>query len=236
MTGRGSSCVETPSTASRRRKAFRATKTTRPIPALGGCDFVANPERRADEVSVFWQPELLGNVIPLGPGPPGTGPPILYEPWRWPGRKHALATADSVQIILDGDSERHRLLLSGLEPPRDGAALGLVLDRSPFWRARLDAAARFLAAVGQHLPGIRTPPPPRLSNERHDRLTAMLWALDLRGAGASEHEIAGMTLGTVVTGPAWSDHPDRGEVRRLLAEASTLVAGGYRRLLAPPSR
>ena len=211
-------------------------RIVRPIPPPGGCDFAANPARRADEIAVFWQPELLGSLIPLGPGPPCAGPPVIYEPWRWPGRKRALSTDDSLLLILDGEHERYRLLLPGREPPREGAALGLVLDRSPFWRARLDSAARFLAAVGQHLPGLRPPPPPRLSDERQERFTTMLWALDLQGAGASEHEIAGMTLGTTVTGPAWSNHPDRGEVRRLLAEASRLVAGGYRRLLAPPWR
>ena len=175
-------------------------------------------------------------MIPLGPGPPGTGPPIIYEPWRWPGRKGALVGSDGLHIVLDGHGQRHRLLLPGPEPPADGAALGLVLDRSPFWRARLDAGARFLAAVGQQLPEYRAPPPPRLSDERQDRFTAMLWALDLQRAGAGEHDIAGMTLGTTVTGPAWSNHPDRGEVRRLLADGSRLVAGGYRRLLAPPWR
>lgn len=212
-----------------------AVEEAPPDPTDWGCDFVADPERRADEIAVFWLPELLGNLIPLAPGPPGTGPPITYEPWRWPGRKQALSTGDRLQLIVDGE-QPHRLLLPGPDPPDDGAALGLVLDRSRFWRARLDAAARFLAAVGQHLPGFRPPPPPHLSDERRDRLTAMLWALDLQRAGASEHEIAGMALGTSVTGPAWSNHPDRGEVRRLLAEAGSLVAGGYRRLLAPPWR
>ena len=235
MIGPGSSCAAIRTTRKRQRW-IEPPRTSRPTRASGGCDFVANPERSADEIAVFWQPALLGNLIPLGPGPPGTGPPIVFEPWRWPGQKHAFASDHSLQLILDGERERHRLLLPGPEPPRDGVALGLVLDRSPFWRARLDAAARFLAEVGQGLPGLRTPPPPHLSDERQDRLTTMLWALDLQHAGASEHEIAGMALGTAVTGPAWSNHPDRGEVRRLLAEASSLVAGGYRRLLAPPWR
>lgn len=212
------------------------TRIGRPIPPLGGCNFAVDPGRRADEVPIFWLPELLGSLIPLGQGPPGTGPPIVFEPWRWPGSKQALSTSDSLQFIIDADGARHRPLLRGPEPPRDGAALGLVLDRSPFWRARLDAAARFLAAVGQALPGLRTPAPPRLADERRDRLAHMVWALDMQRSGASEHDIAGMALGTVISGPAWSNHPDRGEIRRLLAEARALAAGGYRRLLAPPWR
>lgn len=181
-------------------------------------------------------PALLGNLIALGPAAPGTGRPIIYEPWRWPGRKRVLAAGDNLQIILDEEGQRHRLLLPGSDPPHDGAALALMLDRSPLWRARLDAAARFLAAIDRNLPGLRTPAPLRLPAERQDRLAATLWALDLERAGASEHEIAGMALGTAVAGPAWSNHPDRAEVRRLLAEARSLVGGRYRRLLAPPWR
>lgn len=192
--------------------------------------------RRANEIPIFWLPELLGHLIPLGPGPPGIGPPIIFEPWRWPGRKHVLATGDSLQIIVGEPGSRSCLLLPGPDPPNDGAPLGLLLSRSPFWRARLDAAVRFLTLIGQPLPATRAPPPPRLTDERRTRLVHMLWALDLEAAGASEHEIAGLALGTAVTGPAWANHPDRGEIRRLLAEARNLVRGDYRRLLAPPWR
>lgn len=182
-----------------------------------------------------WRAELLGNVIPLGPGPPA-GLPIRLDPWGWPGRKRALATADGLFLILDGPAGRHRLLLSGPDPPADGAPLWLMLDRSPLWRPRLAAAARFLAAFGQPMAGLTLSPPPHLSPERQERLAHMLWALELAASGASERDIAALLFGTAAAGPAWSNDPDRAEIRRLLREARGLARGGYRRLLAPPWR
>ncbi len=62
----------------------------------------------------------------------------------------------------------------------------------------------------------------------------MLWAMDLVAIGASEHDVARLALGTATTGPAWSNDPDRAEIRRLLREAQNLARGSYRRLLGPP--
>ncbi len=120
--------------------------------------------------------------------------------------------------------------------PADGAALWLILDRSRLWRARLAAAAWFLAIVGQKLPGMAAPRAPQLSPERQERFAHMLWALELAATGASERDMAGRLLGTKASGPAWSNDPDRAEIRRLLREARGLARGGYRRLLAPPWR
>ncbi len=61
----------------------------------------------------------------------------------------------------------------------------------------------------------------------------MLWALDLERAGASEHEIGAIILGTTVTGAVWSNHADRSELRRLLRTGRSFVNGRYRELLRP---
>ncbi len=84
------------------------------MPPPGGCTFAADPDRRAHEVTIVWRAELLGNLIPLGLGPPGTGPPIRFEPWLWPGRKQAFAIADAWHLVIDTD-------LGPAPPPRSRA-------------------------------------------------------------------------------------------------------------------
>lgn len=183
--------------------------------------------------------------MPLVPVPEEEGlaaGAIRFEPWRWPGRKHALLAEDGLHLIVTPPAGaghgRHRLLLPGPDPPAEGTPLAVALGPSPFWPARVSAAARFFTYIGVNLPGMLAASRPEAvtaapSPERLERLMHMLWALDLERAGLSEHEMGRLLFGTGVSGVAWSNHDDRSELRRLLAAAHALLDGGYFRLLGP---
>lgn len=165
----------------------------------------------------------------------GEGAALRFEPWRWPGRKHALLAENGLHLIITppGTGGKHRLLLPGPDPPTEGAPLAVALGPSPFWSARVAAAERFFAFAGVSLPGVRPTARPAPSPERLERLLHMLWALDLEHVGLSEHELGKALFGTAVSGAAWSNHDDRSELRRLLAAAHALLGGAYFRLLGP---
>ena len=168
--------------------------------------------------------------------PEGEGAAALrFEPWRWPGRKHALLTEDGLHLIVTPPEPggSHRLLLPGPDPPATGVPLAVSLAPSPFWSVRVAAAERFFAYAGVSLPGVQAALRPAPSLERRERLVHMLWALDLERAGLTEHEMGKALFGTTVSSAAWSNHDDRSELRRLLAAAHALLDGGYVRLLGP---
>lgn len=158
---------------------------------------------------------------------------LRFDPWRWPGRKHALLAEDGLHLIImpPGTGGKHRLLLPGPDPPAEGAPLAVALGPSPFWPARIAAAERFFSFAGVSLPGVRSTTQPAPSPERLERLMHMLWVLDLERTGLSEHEMGEALFGSTVSGAAWSNHDDRSELRRLLAAAHSLLDGGYFRLL-----
>ena len=158
-------------------------------------------------------------------------PHLRFDPWNWPGHKSALTCEDGLHFVLKlAGGIEHRLLLPGTEPPPDGMPLRILFDPDPHWSLRVAATERFLVFAAPKI-GIRRKPPPRSSAEERERHAHMLWALDLAQAGASEHEIGRAVLGTASSGAAWSNDPDRSELRRLLAAARGFVRGGYRTLL-----
>lgn len=113
----------------------------------GGCTFAPNPALRADEVeAIFWRPELLVDVVTLVPPPPRTDAPrIVFDPWRWPGRKHLLLAEDGVHIVTTGSPAglirlwfpRRRTV-----PPL-GCELGFYVHPDAFGQERAEAALRF---------------------------------------------------------------------------------------------
>jgi hypothetical protein len=217
-----------PRSQSNRRLPIR--RTARAV--TGGCKVLENPDRRGDEAILFWQSELLVDLVRLIAAPAGTDSQLRFDPRRWAGQLAILATDEGLNLILrlPGEAE-YRLLLPGPDPPRDGSPLAIVIEPNRFWRFRVAAAERFLALAARSWLPIR----PRLSAlvppEEVARRSYMLWAIDLEQAAASEHEIGAIVFGTRVSGAIWSNRADRSELRRLLQAGRSLVSGRYRELL-----
>jgi hypothetical protein len=207
----------------RRRRAGRR---------LGGCTFVEQPDRRGDAALLFWRCELLPDLVRLIPLADTADSALRFEPLSWPGQVACRATADGLHVVITAPHGReHRLLLPGPHVPAPGAPLGLAIDAHALHDPRRIAAAqRFVDFVTGAAPssvnGKRIIAPEEAIRRAH-----MLWALDLDGDGASEHELGAALFGLDVAGATWSNHADRSEVRRLLASARSNVTGGYRRLL-----
>jgi hypothetical protein len=215
---------------SQSNRRLRIRRTARAV--TGGCKVLENPDRRGDEAVLFWRSELLVDLVRLVAAPAGTSSQLRFDPRHWAGQPVALATDEGLNLVLrlPGGTE-YRLLLPGLDPPRDGSPLAIVIEPNRSWRFRVAAAERFLAlAVRPRLP-IRSRPSTLILPEEVARRSYILWALDLEQAGASEHEIGAMVFGTRVSGAIWSNHADRSELRRLLRAGRSFVSGRYRELL-----
>src|SRR6266568_6907668 len=217
-----------PSSQLNRRLLVR--RTARAV--TGGCKVLENPDRRGDEAVLFWQSELLVDLVRLIAAPAGTDSQLRFDPRRWAGQLATFATDEGLNLILrlPGDTE-HRLLLPGPDPPRDGSSLAIVIEPNRFWRLRVAAAERFLALAARPRLPIRPRPLALISLEEVARRMHMLWVLDLEQAGASEHEIGAIVFDTRVSGAIWSNHADRSELRRLLRAGRSFVSGHYRELL-----
>ena len=93
---------------------------------------------------------------------------------------------------------------------------------------RIEAVRRFLSA----LHGRAIPPDTRLTRQQRIRLRRMLRAFDGHRAGATQQEIAQVSL---KIGPLdrdeWQASSARHTIKALLRDAHSMVAGGYRKLL-----
>ena len=222
-----------PHIALQRRTPGRQTMcATARRPPDGGCTFAEHPDRRGDEATLFWRPELLPDLIRLIPLGSGADSPLLFDPGRWAARLAARPTEDGLHVVITPDhGPEYRLLLPGSEPPPLGAPLTVAIDPTPsLWQRRVTAAQRFLAFATEGCIA-NASALPSIAPEEAIRRAHMLWALDLETGGASEHQIGAALFGVTVASAAWSNHADRSEVRRLLVIGGTCVAAGYRRLL-----
>jgi hypothetical protein len=201
-------------------------------PVTGGCKVLEDPNRRGDEVVLFWRSELLTDLVRLTPAPANANSQLRFEPQRWSSQQAALATDEGLHLILRvRDSAQYRLLLPGPDPPRRGSPLAIVIEPNRFWRSHVAAAERFLALAAHPPLPFRSPRSPLISSEEIAHRTYMLWAIDLEQTRASEHRIGALLFGTRVSGAVWSNHADRSELRRLLRAGRSFVSGRYRELL-----
>lgn len=112
----------------------------------------------------------------------------------------------------------------------DGDHLGYVarIPLDPDSLGRIETLSRLLAA----LQGRAIPRDSRVTAQQHRRQKAMLRAIDGHGTGSSQRDIAAAILNAPdLPRDAWQSAETRFAVRRLLADARKLIAGGYRRLL-----
>lgn len=226
----GSSCGATPTIASLTRLLQPGPMTApRAQPGVGGCDFLADPNQRADESPVFWHPDEVASVVVLTAAPGGarTATISLADLSDDITRRDA---EDGVHVIVRKDATSHQLWVP--DPPENAAPLATIIPLDATAPQRAEAALRFwrLTAGGR----LRMPPTPI---RRADRLVAALRALDGRLDGASYRAIAETFFDpSRIASEPWRTAPLRDTVIRLARTGFAMMRGDYRNLLGPRRR
>lgn len=221
----GSSCVATPAIGSHTTPP-QPKPITGPMapPGAGGYDFVADPNRRADDSPVFWRPGELAAVIILTAAPAGTEMPSISLT-DLPGDIIRRDAEDGAHVMIRDAAISHQLWL--IDPPNGATPMAALIPLDATAPQRADATLRFWRYVAQGRP--RTPPSPI---HRVDRLVAALRALDGRLAGASYRAIAEALFDpSRLASEPWKTAPLRDTVIRLARTGSAMMRGGYRNLL-----
>lgn len=162
-------------------------------------------------------PAAFAEALPVDPTTIG---PLLAD----------CADADGRHVIIEDAAGEHRLWLRDTTPGQRMAVL-IPLDRD--FQTRMTSLTRF----HRRLFGRPSGPPPRgwtLSSYRRARLDLMLQALDLRLSGSSYREIAielGRRDAAGMSPAEWKSSTERAYVIRLVASATRMMNGGYRKLL-----
>jgi hypothetical protein len=200
----------------------------------GGCNFWHDPARNGEETLIFWQPELLVDIVYLAPDPTSADA-VRFEPWRWPGRQAAFSTADGFHLIVADGRAEHRLWLPDAEPPPIGTPLAARITLDGDARHRANAALRFCTMARADRGSRQHRSPPVSSDYPTIRQARMLQAFDGRRAGATYRAIAAAIFGekAVAEAEPWKTSALRNTVITLAETAVALVDGGYRDLLRP---
>jgi hypothetical protein len=202
--------------------------------SAGGCDFLEHPDRNGLEAFVFWRADAFARHVRLTPAPDGLSQDGLvhFEPKRWGGRQAGRRTPDGYHLIVaPAHGIEHHLFFTGSCPPPIGTEL-MPLPTFDAWHPeRLEATHAFWR-FAQHP---RVSPAPRVKAPRPSPKTLeaafLIWALDLKKAGASTRDIAQALFSDAPKG--WEDSGFRSWVRRFVAKAESYSVGKYRSLLKP---
>jgi hypothetical protein len=136
---------------------------------------------------------------------------------------------DGWHAVLRIGSADHRVWFR--DPPVLGASYAAELPFDLDFDARAYAARRLWRAMNGRAPG---PPFHRLSQQRRERLSAAIRALDAHGAGGTYRVIAEALFGKKrIPDRAWKTHDLRNRTIRLVQGGLALMRGGYRKLLRP---
>lgn len=202
--------------------------------AAGGCDFGADPNQSADQVVLFWLPELLPDAFELRPSLiTDTDPAVM------PVDLAALPDLD-LHAGRDGtwhgfwraDGMGHQFWSSN-PLPHGPTALYVILPLDWLLELRVAAVLRFWRALQRRPPGDWRHDFPPQTRDRH---ILTLRALDGRLDGASYRQIAEALLGFHGRKADWETDPRKNHVRRLVADGKHYMNGGYRDLLHYPTR
>ncbi|MFB9262296.1 DUF2285 domain-containing protein [Bradyrhizobium erythrophlei] len=137
--------------------------------------------------------------------------------------------ADGWHAVLRIGAVEHRVWLT--EPPAVSAHYVAELRFDADFEERAYAARRLWRAMKGRAPG---PAFHDLSNQRRERLSAAIRALDARSAGGTYRTIAEALFGKHrIPDRAWKTHDLRTRTVRLVQNGLALVRGGYRKLLRP---
>jgi len=192
----------------------------------GGCDFLADPDRRADESPVFWHPDDLADVIVLTAAPAECRLPALLL-GDLPGSTLRRDAEDGAHLLVRDGLIRHQLWL--IDSPSAATPMAAIIPLDVTASQRADATLRFWRYMAQ-----RRPPPFPSPTRRLDRLITALRALDARLAGASYRAIAEALFDPRrLAAEPWKTAPLRDTVIRLARTGFTMMRGDYRNLLGP---
>ncbi|WP_247460634.1 DUF2285 domain-containing protein [Bradyrhizobium sp. 153] len=140
--------------------------------------------------------------------------------------------ADGWHAVLRIGAVDHRVWSK--EPPVLGASYAAELPFDGNFDARAYAARRLWRAMDGRAPG---PAFHKLSQQRRERLSAAIRALDARSAGGSYRTVAEALFGKKrIPERAWKTHDLRTRTVRLVKGGLALARVGYRKLLRPGRR
>lgn len=202
------------------------------MPGLSGCAFAEDPARPAPEARLLWHADLDPFVLQVRAVPSGSSDPEAIDL----GRLMRWAT------IVRGGGGEHVALSDGWQRIRIDVVEGTLVEEGP---ARLDYLLSGLSRVDAPVLTLRRmlglwrtgrfarplyPAEPGLA-----RRLETLRVGDALAAGASYREMAVALYGEERVRSDWKGRSDYllSRVRRRVAEARAMAAGGWRALLAP---
>jgi len=181
---------------------------------------------------VFWAPEALPTVVPVGQAPPSSLGTSLYLDLNALSGGEIRHAPDGWHALLRMRGTEHRLWLKRPLLTTSTYAVELPLDGD--FEMRAHAAHRLWRALNGRPPG---PPFHALSSQRRQRLALALRALDARMDGNTYRAIADVLFGAErVPERAWKTHDLRNRTIRLVQSGFALMRGGYRDLLRQSRR
>ncbi len=193
-----------------------------------GLRLLEDPTRDARDAYPNWFPDPP-SVVQVYPDADPTADALLFQLWRFPGRKHLMH--DGKRLVLTSQLV-NRMLRMAISPAlEDGTAYAYAVragcQLGERWRA-IETELAALDATKVHRTAIATGRPGRTSM-LHMRT---LQALDGTLAGASQRGVAEVLFGNTAVTERWHDDGDlRAQVRRLIRRGQMLMDGGYHRLL-----
>lgn len=191
-----------------------------------GLAFLADPQVRAGEQTVFWLPDVLASTIVLvALNGRWDGPSLAYDPENWPGLIALREAPGGVFIQLSDDGTVHHLWLPSR--PSEGESVAAMLPFDDSAPVRIDATAAFWRTLARKRSKQQRSPPLWKA-----RLIPALQALDGRQSGASYRAIARVLYGEErIAAESWKTSSLRDTTIRLVRRGLFLMRGGYRRLL-----
>ena len=188
-----------------------------------GLRLLEDPARDARDAHPDWFPDP-SSVVQVYPDADPTDDALLFQLWRFPGRKHLMH--DGKRLVLTTQLV-DRMLRMAISPAlEDGMAYAYAVRAGcqlrERWRA-IEADLAMLDAASAHRSAIATDRPGRTAM-LHMRT---LQALDGTLAGASQRGVAEVLFGITAVAERWYDDSDlRAQVRRLIRRGSD--AHGWR--------
>ena len=192
---------------------------------VGGFRFAVDPQLTANQVAVFWRPEVLPTVIPLAAARFADARPLDIDTLGDVLAERAGADGRHI-IVRSTDGDLHLLLTEPADQP-----LAVVLPLDDDLPIRTAAALRLWAhMVGQGASA--EPEPQSLTRQRRDRLLLTVRALDGHLDRASYRDIAEALFGADrIEREAWKTSSLRDRTIRLVRNGVALMRAGYRKLL-----
>lgn len=193
-----------------------------------GLRLLEDPARDARDAHPDWFPDP-SSVVQVYPDADPTADALLFQLWRFPGRKHL--THDGKRLVLTTQLVGRMLRMVISPALEDGMAYAYAVRTGYQLRERwhaIEAELAMLDAAKVHCTAITT--------GRSDRTSMLhmrtLQALDGTLAGASQRGVAEALFGITAVTERWYDDSDlRAQVRRLIRRGQTLMGGEYRHLL-----